>query len=474
MVPHKAMDMDNQRLHSELRDKIHDLESPFNERVSFEAVMKKREKKKRRAILWIPSMLVVAGLFVVGGLGMLWVDTQQAAEKSPQKDLAKAIYKPHSSQKSSSDEKGAESNAANVAIANPSEALSSPQESKGSYKTTTRGNSDVSPFVGSRVVGVGKTEIQSSDIPPKENLGYVGEVNGLPKSTVTDVLLNETPKEEYINEVNVSKASEVFSTDMLCDPQGIEQVSIGFSDPKQPYFEIPEGENEVQWDPARLQSTWYMEMAATTGSRVVVNFNEDDRLSILGNIYHANYHALLLKDVGRGVMLGAGLSYGEMVGTGEWRIREFKERMVVDSFDVVVMIPPVQSVRVYDTSFVRDRIETVGNLQYRIDKIAIPLAMRYHFVLGKMSWRAAAQINPGMSIKSGGDFFGKTEYSAIPTQRMLTLDAKFAVGPAISIYKDWLLMLEPNMMHHAYHDVKSGKTRGKTLTGFGVSILHNF
>jgi hypothetical protein len=123
---------------------------------------------------------------------------------------------------------------------------------------------------------------------------------------------------------------------------------------------------------------------------------------------------------------------------------------------------------------VRDRIETVGNLQYRIDKIAIPLAMRYHFVLGKMSWRAAAQFNPGMSIKSGGDFFGKTEYSAIPTQRMLTLDAKFAVGPAISIYKDWLLMLEPNMMHHAYHDVKSGKTRGKTLTGFGVSILHNF
>jgi cytoskeletal protein RodZ len=148
MVPHKAMDMDNQRLHSELRDKIHDLESPFNERVSFEAVMKKREKKKRRAILWIPSMLVVAGLFVVGGLGMLWVDTQQAAEKSPQKDLAKAIYKPHASQKSRNEEKGTESDAANLVIAKPKEALSSPQESKGSYKTTTRGNSDVSPFLG--------------------------------------------------------------------------------------------------------------------------------------------------------------------------------------------------------------------------------------------------------------------------------------------------------------------------------------
>ncbi|MEY3860971.1 MAG: hypothetical protein RIS50_1252, partial [Bacteroidota bacterium] len=79
--------MENQRLNSDLRDKLHDLESPFNERVSFEAVMKKRERKKRRAILWIPSMVVVAGLFVVGGLGMLWVSTDQSPEKAPQVTL---------------------------------------------------------------------------------------------------------------------------------------------------------------------------------------------------------------------------------------------------------------------------------------------------------------------------------------------------------------------------------------------------
>ena len=91
--------MDNQRLNSELRDKLHDLESPFNERVSFEAVMKKRERKKRRAILWIPSMVVVAGLFVVGGLGMLWVNTDQAPEKAPQTTFSKSVSKPKFAQK---------------------------------------------------------------------------------------------------------------------------------------------------------------------------------------------------------------------------------------------------------------------------------------------------------------------------------------------------------------------------------------
>ena len=92
--------MDNQRLNSELRDKLHDLESPFNERVSFEAVMKKRERKKRRAILWIPSMVVVAGLFVLGGLGMLWVQTDQQPEKAPQVAIAKSIVRPSIAKKS--------------------------------------------------------------------------------------------------------------------------------------------------------------------------------------------------------------------------------------------------------------------------------------------------------------------------------------------------------------------------------------
>lgn len=437
--------MDNQRLHSELRDKLHDLESPFNERVSFEAVMKKRERKKRRAILWIPSMVVVAGLFVVGGLGMLWVNTDQAPETAPQTTFSKSVSKPKLAKKGIVDN----TRKLTLGAASASPEIASTEStvlSKGKWTSSQR--------------GVKVLRIES------ESPSFVVPETELPVS-----IGDHIAESSVINEVNVPTNTH---QDMLCDPQGLESVSLGIADPAKTHFEIPEGEYEAQWDPARLQSKWYVEMAATTGSRVVINFNEDDRLSVLGNMYHANYHALLLKDVGNGLMLGGGLSYGEMIGAGEWRIREYQERMNIDSYDLVVMIPPVQTVRVYDTTYSQVRVVTTGELAYRIDKFAIPLAARYHFMLGKMSWRVAAQLNPGMTVKTSGDFFSNTEYSPIRSQRMMTMDAKFSVGPTISIYKDWLLILEPNMMHHAFRDQKSGKTNGKTLTGFGVSVLHNF
>ena len=446
--------MDNQRLNSELRDKLHDLESPFNERVSFEAVMKKRERKKRRAILWIPSMVVVAGLFVVGGLGMLWVNTDQAPEKAPQTTFSKSVSKPKFAQKGIVDK--TQTLTLGAASASPEIASSERKRTSSSRIVTPLKIETASPrFV--------VPEIASPVMPESIERGAKAE-----SPVSIGVRIAESPLN---NEVNVPAYAH---QDMLCDPQGLESVSLGIADPSKTHFEIPEGEYEAQWDPARLQSKWYVEMSATTGSRVVINFNEDDRLSVLGNMYHANYHALLLKDVGSGVMLGGGLSYGEMIGTGEWRIREFQERMNIDSYDLVVMIPPVQTVRVYDTTFSQVRVVTTGELAYRIDKFSIPLAARYHFMLGKMSWRVAAQLNPGMTVKTSGDFFSNTEYAPIQSQRMLTMDAKLSVGPTISIYKDWLLVLEPNMMHHTFRDQKSGKTNGKTLTGFGVSVLHNF
>lgn len=437
--------MENQRFHSELRDKLLDLESPFNERVSFEAVMKKREKKKRRIILWIPSMVVVAGLFVVGGLGMLWVNTDQAPEKAPQTTFSKSVSKPKLAHK------GIEDNTRTLTLGATS---ASPEIESTESTVLSKGKRNSSQ----RVVKVLRIESESPSfvVPETES----------PVSIGVDIA-----KSFVVNEANVPTNTH---HDMLCDPQGLESVSLGIADPAKTHFEIPEGEYEAQWDPALLKSKWYAEFAATTGSSVVINFNEDDRLSILGNIYHANYHGLILKDVGRGFMLGAGLSYGEMLGTGEWRVREYEERISIDSYDLVVMIPPVQTVRVYDTTVSQVRVETVGQLSFRIDKYAIPLAARYNFMLGKMAWRAAAQLNPGLTIKTAGDFFTNTEYSAITSQKNLTMDVKLAVGPTISIFNNWFLVLEPNLMHHTYRNLKSGESRGKTLTGFGVSVIHHF
>jgi hypothetical protein len=472
--------MENQRLHTDLRNKLHDLESPFNDRVSFEAVMEKRERKKRRAIIWIPTFAVVAGLFVIGGLGMLWVSTDQSPEKAPQITLSKSVYKPKFAQKGTLDKTqhltlggaSASSETASREIGT-SEFASSIARKRASSSRVVRVSKIETVSPGFEIPEIASPESTS---PESTSLKFTSpETPQSPVKVAQEETLtaNVAPKEAVLvaNEANLPAAAH---QDMLCDPQGLKLVDIGFSDPEKTYVEIPEGEYERSWDPELLKSKWYAEMSATTGSKVVINFNEEDRLSVLGNMYHANYHGLILKDVGSGFMLGGGFSYGEWIGNGEWRTREFEERMKIDTFDVVVMIPPVQSVRVYDTTYSQVRVEEIGKINYRINKIAIPIAVRYNFMLGKMSWRLGAQVNPGMTLRTSGDFFGKTEFMPIQQQRMFTLDMKLATGPAISVYKDWVLILEPNMMYQTFNDQVAKKTRGKTLTGFGVSVLHRF
>lgn len=261
---------------------------------------------------------------------------------------------------------------------------------------------------------------------------------------------------------------------MFCDPRGIYPVSIGMSKMKEEFIEIPEGEYEKAWDPARYHSRWYGEMGATTGSKVIVDFDNKNALSVLGTMYHANYQGLILRDMGNGIMLGTGISYGEWIGNGEWQLTQTERKTFIDSYDLVVMIPPVQTVRVYDTSEVIDVKLTTGNIQYKIDKVSLPLAMRYNLMFGKVAWRLAAQLNPGITTKTTGDYFTKTEYHAISQQRTFCMDAKLAFGPSFALSSDWTLVLEPNAMLHSFYDKSGKRAYSKILTGFGMTVVCKF
>jgi len=87
--------MEENRFNQTWRDKFQDLESPLNDRVTFEAVMKKREKKKRRVIFWLPSVAVVAGLFLSAGLGYMLLSDSDSAVKSPQLAVKDLVSKPN-------------------------------------------------------------------------------------------------------------------------------------------------------------------------------------------------------------------------------------------------------------------------------------------------------------------------------------------------------------------------------------------
>ena len=455
--------MEENRFNQTLRDKFQDLESPFNDRVTFEAVMKKREKKKRRVIFWLPSVAVVAGLFLSAGLGYMFLSDSSSAVKSPQVSLKQVVVKPNKkSFAKNQNEKPESIQGAGISR----EDISSNNISARSRKASNAVNSQIlAPNNQILTTNSLEWDFLKAELP----------LINAPVNVVEEAATARTSSIDKSVEANlVDMIHNAENQLMYCDPRGIYPVSIGMSKMKEEFIEIPEGEYEKAWDPARYRSKWYGEMGATTGSKVIVDFDNKNALSVLGTMYHANYQGLILRDLGNGIMLGTGISYGEWIGNGEWQLTQTERKTFIDSYDLVVMIPPVQTVRVYDTSEVIDVKLTTGDIQYKIDKVSLPLAMRYNLMLGKVAWRLAAQLNPGITTKTTGDYFTKTEYHSISQQRMFCMDAKLAFGPSFALSTDWTLVLEPNAMLHSFYDKSGKRTYSKILTGFGMTVVRKF
>ena len=455
--------MEENRFNQTLRDKFQDLESPFNDRVTFEAVMKKREKKKRRVIFWLPSVAVVAGLFLSAGLGYMFLSDSSSAVKSPQVSLKQVVVKPNKkSFAKNQNEKSESIQGAGISR----EDISSNNISARSRKASNA--------VNSQILAPNNQILTTNSLEGNFLKAELPLINA-PVNVVEEAAAARTSSIDKSVEANlVDMIHNAENQLMYCDPRGIYPVSIGMSKMKEEFFEIPEGEYEKAWDPARYRSKWYGEIGATTGSKVIVDFDNKNALSVLGTMYHANYQGLILRDLGNGIMLGTGISYGEWIGNGEWQLTQTERKTFIDSYDLVVMIPPVQTVRVYDTSEVIDVKLTTGDIQYKIDKVSLPLAMRYNLMLGKVAWRLAAQLNPGITTKTTGDYFTKTEYHSISQQRMFCMDAKLAFGPSFALSTDWTLVLEPNAMLHSFYDKSGKRTYSKILTGFGMTVVRKF
>ncbi len=455
--------MEGNRFNQTLRDKFQDLESPFNDRVTFEAVMKKREKKKRRVIFWLPSVAVVAGLFLSAGLGYMFLSDSSSAVKSPQVSLKQVVVKPNKkSFAKNQNEKSESIQGAGIS-----------REDISSNNTSARSRK-ASNAVNSQILAPDNEILTTNSLEGNFLKAELPLINA-PVNVVEEAATARTSSIDKSVEANlVDMIHNAENQLMYCDPRGIYPVSIGMSKMKEEFIEIPEGEYEKAWDPARYRSKWYGEMGATTGSKVIVDFDNKNALSVLGTMYHANYQGLILRDLGNGIMLGTGISYGEWIGNGEWQLTQTERKTFIDSYDLVVMIPPVQTVRVYDTSEVIDVKLTTGDIQYKIDKVSLPLAMRYNLMLGKVAWRLAAQLNPGITTKTTGDYFTKTEYHSISQQRMFCMDAKLAFGPSFALSTDWTLVLEPNAMLHSFYDKSGKRTYSKILTGFGMTVVRKF
>ncbi|MSP58439.1 MAG: hypothetical protein EXR17_06195 [Flavobacteriaceae bacterium] len=471
--------MQNNPFNEQFKLRFQDLESPFSENVSFGIVMGKRKRKKRRVIFWIPLTLLIVLYFCGGGYLHFKSKGIAGLGKSPanQRSFAKNPSIP--SKGFSQDQKIMAQGSEQAVDQRKRQNHSSPKSDlnqrnhalvikpniKGTKTTkhTISGIHHHSHRIQNTLQSNGKT---LKLIPSSKDFIY-SEVKGV--ADVTTFAENTNPSNPLDTIIDLLQYSKP-----LIDPKGISPYGFGIANPLEDQVEIPEGEYETQWDPTILESRWYTEFCINAGSMSMSDLQGKTPMAIFGTQYHANYQALVLKDCGRGFMIGAGIGYGEWIGNGLWVKNVNTLRMYVDSHDIVVLIPPVQTIRVRDTTFVNEVISSEGKIHYRVNKFSIPLAFYYQTMLGRISWRAGLQLNPGFTTKIEGEYFNNSEYFSIGKNRSFNFDAKVSFGPRIALTQHWTIILEPNMMLQSFYDRSNKRTNGKVLTGFGLSILHQF
>lgn len=467
-----------------IQDKLRDLESPLNQRVSFEEVMNRREKKKRRGIFfYMPRIVVFAGLFFAAGLG--YYSWNLNSTKNGKESL---VIQPLSVRKSAN------------AVKKQSKITAQNQES---FKSTTEESNKIELTSSNQHQQAEATKMASSDFIKKVISPALPEIESLQspelliaKTKVTKpeienpVLMNDANAIEI--RANVSEVSELQSPgNLIANSSQVDVNQINSEEfsiwskglklvPMEPQYSVPDyierkGEDIFAHAPKNPpQSPYFLEFSAATGSRVLLNFDPTLPLSILGSQYNAQYQLAFLKDIGGDIMLGAGASYGEWIGNGQWQKRQWKTYEVHDS--VVLVDYPNQGNRqvIYVDSNITELQTTVGEISYRINKLSVPLLFRKQAMLGKVPIRFGMQLAPGRTLKTSGYYFSDFEYHTIDKVKLTTVDFKLAIGPSFAISKNYTVVIEPNFNMQAFYDQRSSKLYSKSFYGFGFSLLRRF
>ncbi len=537
-------------LEKHIVDQIHDLESPLNERMTFEEVMQRREKKKRRLLLFWPRIVVVGGLFTAAGLGyFVWnsshgkinksvviaanqsqqtqknTESKQAEEKA-QKFIGTTTYKStdktviynNNIQAYSEKQNHAETSteilaqtrniipaeividyqkvtnsdiltAISVVTQNETSAIN-PSENKvsNSNKITLTGEAMEPAEIPGSAINKAETiavSVPKVDIIPVSNFNNEAPTNApvleeitsrITATSVTAAEISSVSEVEQQAEANHWINIEALLA--LTHGKGLQMFEIpdplSESDFKAVFVDLEDEELNHYFKPGNFDSPYHLELSVGTGSRVLTNFDETLPLSVLGNQYNAHYQLSVLKDLSNGIQIAVGASYGEWEGNGQWQKREWNSYTVRDSSVLIGFPNPNDRQVIYFDSTVNELTTTQGGINYQITKISLPIGFRKLMYLGKTPFRVAMQISPGRTIKSTGYYFSDFEFHSIDNQRLTTMDMKIALGPSISINRNFTVVLEPNANMQMFHDSRTQRVHSKSFYGFGFSLIRHF
>lgn len=496
-------------------DQIHDLESPLNDRMTFEEVMHRREKKKRRLLLFWPRLVVVGGLFTAAGLGYyVWntphgkfqkrvvlasanAEKSVTADESEIESTATAAYNNAAAEKNLKQntdkiEKSTISAIGKLGIEPKSEPFQNTEEVilKSTSEITTKeiqateitSTNPIQNSLIKTILAIPEERLDKSARKTNSefaNLGAPAETNDKSQplknkfAITTEGVALDIGQEKWDDySINLDRLMQ------LSQSKGLQLFEIpnplSVTDFRAIFVDVDGDDQNRYFKPGNFNSPYHIELSVGTGSRVLTNFDQTLPMSVLGNQYNAHYQLGLLKDLTNGLQIALGVSYGEWEGIGEWQKQQWNSYTVRDSSVLIGFPNPNDRQVIYFDSLITELTTTRGGISYQINKISIPIGFRKLMYVGKVPFRVAMQVAPGRTIKSSGYYFNDFEFHSIDNQTLTTADFKVALGPSFNIHRNFTAVIEPNANMQTFYDSRSKRLHSKSFWGFGFSLIRHF
>lgn len=424
------------------RDKLYDLETPLNDRMSFEAVMARR-KSATRFIWWKPALIIVAGLFAVTGSAYYLI----SGDKQTAKSGAESVGAVHKEKNNAS---APASNAAPVAQI-PKDA---DEQNRDGLNPSTSGTENAAHSRNADFRTRNPLHISPARSGSKPASPAVPEVVAAAEKNMSEGAAD-------ISRINLS-GIDLFRLRLI--ENAIMPLFAGHVPlPNQPWY--------AEKSPL---SKFSLELGVATAGNGYRNFDEKQDLSIRGNHRISQYQAVLLADLGYGWQAGAGISYQAGMGIAQVRRFETSNRMVVDTHTVIIVQPglPPKTVVVRDTSYIQDRISKGSQISYRMNKVSVPLAFRYHVGQGRGIVRLSATLSPGLVTMQAGDMFNRTQSADLAEmpKHAFCMDARLGAGMYYQLGPKTALIAEPMLQLQAMPG-SSWKAYNRVGLGFGLGVV---
>jgi hypothetical protein len=404
------------------KDTLHNHETPLGAGASFQGVMKKREKK-RRAFFWF-SLNSILVLLLSLSAAAIWDPSDVTANEASVGNSE--IQKPS--------QKNRVINAEEVAVVAGEEA-----EMASAAQTETPDNSPGFNRSGSH-----------SNPTHKESQGFI--ISGHVTSTVAkglEVLPEFTePLAEVVLENEVSKTINEGqnNTDWmsLLKGRGIASEYIFQIQPTEGTV-LPEF---VPFYPYRKPKfNPIFELNVTTAGNGYKYFRESQDITVAGNHRFSQYHGIMLFDLGRGVNVGGGVGYLENVGIGKALISEWSA----------------------DTNIAPVRTTKAENIAYRMNKLSLPLGIRYQLGFGRGIVRISATAMPGIITLANGKIFSRDAIQSLDNlqKNNVFFDARLGAGLYYQVAPKTAISAEPMMQ---YQSIAGNQWKSYRRFGFGFGL----